>query len=111
MTSPTPAALWQNPRTASLVTLSLVFLVGILVGAVIHDMLHNPAVTPVNISESRLAKELDLTPAQREQVHTILGDFSRYYQDVMLTGKGSIYRILNDDQKRKFEKMLEDARR
>ena len=50
-------------------------------------------------------------PALCSQLRTILDDFSRYYQDVMLTGKGSIYRILNDDQKRKFTKMLEEAQR
>ncbi len=117
----TPASVgaFQNPKTASIVTLALVFLVGALVGAVamnlgIHNPLHKAAPwTPAGKEAAiqRYTKELDLTPAQSDQLRTILDDFSRYYQDVMLTGKGSIYRILNDEQKQKFEKMLADAQR
>ena len=113
------AGTMQNPKTASIVTLTLVFLVGALVGAVamnlgVHNPLHKAAPWSTSGKEAALArytKELDLTPAQADQMRTILDDFSRYYQDVMLTGKGSIYRILNDDQKRKFAKMLEEAQR
>jgi Spy/CpxP family protein refolding chaperone len=107
---------FQNPKTTSIVALTLVFLVGALVGAVamnmgIHRVMHPPW-TPAGKEATiqRYTKELDLTQAQSEQLRVILDDFSRYYQDVMLTGKGSIYRILNDEQKQKFEKML-DAKR
>ena len=80
----------------------------------VHNPLHKSAPWSTAGKEAALArytKELDLTPAQADQMRTILDDFSRYYQDVMLTGKGSIYRILNDEQKRKFAKMLEEAQR
>ena len=113
------AGTMQNPKTASIVTLTLVFLVGALVGAVamnlgVHNPLHKASPWSTAGKEAALArytKELDLSPAQADQMRTILDDFSRYYQDVMLTGKGSIYRILNDDQKRKFAKMLDEAQR
>lgn len=110
----------QNPKIGIAFTLVLVFLVGAVVGAlamnmgVVHKGLHRvPFWTDPGkeISLHRLQKELDLTPAQTEQLKTALDDFSRYYQDVLAIGKTSIYKILNDEQKRKFDRMMNDAQK
>ena len=107
----------QNPRTAFLVTMGLVFLVGVAAGALamkvgVHKGLHSAAFWTEpgkDISIHRLQKELDLTPEQTEQLRTALADFSRYYLDVLATGKTSIYKILNEDQKRKFDRLLSES--
>ena len=107
----------QNPRTAFVVTMGLVFLVGVAAGALamtvcVHKGLHSAAFWTdpgKDISIHRLQKELDLTPEQTEQLRTALADFSRYYLDVLATGKTSIYKILNEDQKRKFDRLLSES--
>jgi len=40
----------------------------------------------------------------------ILDDFGVYYRNVLSDGKARILRILNDDQKRKFDRLLEEQR-
>lgn len=115
-------ATWRNPRI--LLTLSMVFLSGVIVGALVmrvgvHDVLHKPA--PYwqeggkEISLQRLTQELSLTPPQAQQLEIILDDFVMYVQtlqgqmdEVRATGKNRILRILDDEQKRKFERMLGD---
>jgi Spy/CpxP family protein refolding chaperone len=109
----------QNPKTGILVTLALVFLAGVVAGALVmnlgaHKGLHREAFWTDpgrDISLHRLQRELDLTPAQTEQLKTALDDFSRYYQDLLATGKTSIYKILNDEQKRKFDRLLNEAQK
>ena len=34
-----------------------------------------------------------------------------HYQDVLATGKTSIYKILNDDQKRKFDRLVTQSQK
>jgi hypothetical protein len=109
----------QNPKVGIAFTLVLVFLVGAVVGALamnlgVHKVLHRaPFWTDPGkqISLQRLQKELDLTPDQTEQLKTALDDFSRYYQDVLAIGKTSIYKILNEQQKRKFDQLMNDAQK
>ncbi len=67
------------------------------------------------ISLLRFKKELALTPAQTEELELVLDDFMKYYQmlqsqmdDVRAMGKTRILRVLDDAQKRKFEKMLSE---
>ena len=121
MSSP-PHASWQNPRV--LTTLLLVFLCGSLAGALVmrygvHTAMHKapPAWTEGGreISLQRFEKELDLTPDQSREMERILDDFMMYYHtlqsqmdEVRGTGKERILRILNDDQKKRFEGMLQD---
>ena len=109
----------QNPKVSIAFTLVLVFLVGAVVGALamnlgVHKGLHRvPFWTDPGkqISLQRLQKELDLTPEQTEQLKTALDDFSRYYQDVLAIGKTSIYRILNDRQQQKFDRLMNEAQK
>ena len=55
-----------------------------------------------------MTRDLDLTPAQTEQMETILDDFAKYYRTVLSDGKSRILQILNEEQKRKFEKVLQE---
>jgi hypothetical protein len=64
----------------------------------------------------KFKKELDLSPTQAEEFGRIIDDFMSYYQvaeatmqDVRATGKTRILKILNEDQKKKFQRMMNDA--
>jgi uncharacterized membrane protein len=119
---PDCSAPWRNPRV--ILVLLLVFLSGAVSGAMV---LRSGVLSPAKkssgamlwteggkeISLQRFRKELDLTPAQAQQVETVLDDFMRYYQTLQLqmdevraSGKDRIMRILREDQRRKFEQML-----
>ncbi len=118
---PDCTAPWRNPRVVAV--LLLVFLSGAIAGALVMRttvFASNRKSPPVwteggkDISLQRLKKELDLTPAQAEQVETVLDDFMRYYHtlqsqmdEVRANGKDRLFRILREDQRRKFEQMLE----
>ena len=123
MTSPHPVT-WQNPRI--LLTLLIVFLCGASAGMVVmamgaHQRMHEsarPSLTDVKReSVKRFKTELNLTPQQAEQLDTILDDFFTYYHtlqaqldDVKASGKERILRILDEDQKHKFEKILAELK-
>jgi hypothetical protein len=57
-------------------------------------------------SRKRIFDEIGSGIELRMMPHVALADFSRYYLDVLATGKTSIYKILNEDQKRKFDNLL-----
>jgi hypothetical protein len=102
-----------------LLPLLTVFLSGLIVGALgVHRLVHQPPPQPSwkesgkEIALEHLKKELDLTPAQTEQLETILDDFFTYYHslqaqldDVRALGRQRIMRLLNEEQRRKFEKL------
>ncbi|MFN7994563.1 MAG: hypothetical protein U0Q18_13235 [Bryobacteraceae bacterium] len=104
-----------SPQVTGLSILLLVFLCGAVAGAVAmnfgHSKLHP---TPFWKDSARteylntISKDLDLTAQQREQMDSILKDFAQYYQTVLSDGKARILNILNEDQKRKFYKMLKE---
>lgn len=110
--------LWENRKITCVFVLATVFLAGAVAGALAMNLgadhiLHkhafwNPAGR--DLALQRLEKELDLTPTQTDQLRTILDDFGKYYQGVLASGKNSIFAILDDRQKRKFEKLLIEAR-
>ena len=116
-----PAALpfWASPKLAGVGMLLLVFLSGAVAGAVAmnlgaHNRLHPLPFWKDNAKAEYLKtvqKELDLTPEQTVQMESILDDFAKYYQTVLSDGKARIFNILNDDQKRKFEKLLKERQR
>ncbi len=113
---------WRNPKILAL--LCLVFLLGATCGALtmrfgLHQALHRgvPAWREggKDISIHRLRKELDLSEAQAEQMEIVLDDFMTYIQtlqaqmdDVRSTGKARIMRILNEEQRRRFDKIMTD---
>jgi len=114
---------WQNPRIVLL--LSLVFLCGAVSGALVFRLAFAPVsaakVGPYwekggrEISLQRFKKELNLTPAQADEIESVLDDFVMYYQmlqsqmeEVRGNGKSRIVQALNPDQRQKFERMLDE---
>jgi len=129
-------ATWQNPRVLGL--LLLIFLVGAAAGAVVMKLADRAMVAQAmtEVAHSRetaksadLARnrdltlqhfktELNLTPKQTEQVQLILDDFLKYMQtlqdqmdDTRALGKQRILRVLTDEQKLKFEKVMSDLQK
>ena len=113
---------WRDPRI--LVMLLVVFICGATAGMLVmalgaHRMMHAHAQPSTwkdagkEASVQRFQKELSLSPSQTEQLETILDDFFTYYHtlqaqldDVRASGKQRILRILDEDQKKKFEKIM-----
>jgi len=108
-----------DPRFLASVTLALVFLCGGAVGALVMDLrVHNRAAAPAFDTPQgkaaffeRMNRELALTPAQSEQMQSILSDFWDYYRTVLSDGKSRIEQILTPDQRRKFEQILQEQKR
>jgi Spy/CpxP family protein refolding chaperone len=105
-----------DPKVACMITLTLVFLCGAAAGAVVmnfgvHNRLHKPSFDTAVGRElyfSRMQRELNLTPAQQEQMESILNDFWQYYRTVLSESKAKVEQILNDEQRRKFERILQE---
>jgi hypothetical protein len=108
-----------NPRVAGVTVLTLVFLCGVAAGALAmhlgwHNSLHQPkfdSATGRALYFEHLRKQLDLTPAQAEQMQSILNDSWQYYRTVLSDSKYRIDQVLNEEQRRKFERILQDAQR
>ena len=114
---------WRNPRV--LLSLTLIFLCGVVGGAMVMRFAVHGIVDKGEtglpggekaIALERMTKELDLSTDQRRELETVLDDFVMYVQtlqaqmdEVRANGKQRILRILNDQQKQKFEKMLVDV--
>jgi Spy/CpxP family protein refolding chaperone len=112
---------WRSPRV--LLTLLLVFLAGAAAGALgmrygIYGWRARSG-DPYwkeggkEISLQRFRRELDLTPEQAQQMEGVLDDFVLYYQtlqtqmdEVRASGKERIVRILNPEQRRKFDGIM-----
>jgi len=108
-----------SPKLVATVSLTLVFLCGGVVGALVMDLgVHNRQRPPAFETAQgqtqyfeRLQKELNLTPSQAEQVKSILGDFWQYYRTVLSECRGRIDTILTPEQRVKFEQLLQDQKR
>ncbi len=111
---------FRGQKWACVGTLVLVFLCGALTGgalmttSVAQRRLHRsvPFWTDAGrqISLERWKNDLHLTPAQSEEISSILEDFAKYYRTVTSEAKVRVLRILDDDQRKQFEKMLRDTR-
>jgi hypothetical protein len=107
-----------DPKVACAVALTLVFLCGGALGALVMDIrIHNRFRPPVFDTPAgkalyfeRLQRELDLTPTQSEQIQTVLNDFWQYYRTVLSDSKQRVEQLLTDEQRVKFEKMLQQQR-
>lgn len=113
---------WKSPRI--LYTLLFVFLSGAVCGAITMRIGYPPERHRAGpywkqggreIALDKFKRELDLTASQTSEMETVLDDFMMYYQtlqaqmdDVRATGKTRIMRILNDDQKKKFDRMVNE---
>ena len=111
-------SLW-NARVTCGVTLALVFLCGAVIGALVLDFgVHGRGQvaafdTPQGKAAyfQRMQKELDLTPAQSEQIGLILNDFWQYYRTVLSDAKQRIEVLLTPEQKVRFERLLQDQKK
>jgi len=97
------------------VTLSLIFLCGAAAGALVmdlrvHDRLRPPILDTAagkTLYFQRLQKELDLTPAQSEQIESVLNDFWQYYRSVMSDSRQRVEQLLTEEQRKKFARLLQ----
>ncbi|HYA18684.1 MAG TPA: hypothetical protein VEF06_14525 [Bryobacteraceae bacterium] len=119
---PSDMAAVSLPRPAervAIISLCLVFLCGMVVGAVamsvtghagLHATAHGttPPVGHLSMSVTEWKEKLELTDEQTVQLTSILDDFSRYYDNVLADGNTRIMQILNPEQKRRFERMLRE---
>jgi hypothetical protein len=112
----TVARAW-DPRVVCAVTLALVFLCGAATGAVVmsfgglHARLHQPGFDTAAgkaLYYTRIQKELDLTPAQMEQMQSILNDLWKYYRMVINDSRVRVEQVLTEDQRKKFERILQE---
>jgi len=114
------AAAWQASRMTCVMTVTLVFLSGAIAGAVVmnlggHKWMHRSAVPfwtegGKEVWLQRWKKDLNLTPNQTEEMKLILDDFGVYYRNVLSDGKARILKILDEEQKRKFNNLLDQQR-
>jgi len=91
-----------------------VFLCGSAAGALIMDRgVHRNHMPSFETQDGKalyfqkMQQELNLTPEQSEQMQSVLNDFWQYYRTVLSDGKQRVEALLNDEQKQKFEKMLQ----
>jgi hypothetical protein len=104
-----------DPKVACGIALLLVFLCGAAAGALVMDFgVHRTSRIPSFETPAgkalyfeRMQRELNLTPAQSEQMQSVLNDFWQYYRTVLSDGKQRVEALLNDEQRVKFEKMLQ----
>jgi Spy/CpxP family protein refolding chaperone len=107
------AALPRPNEKIAILSFVLVFLCGVVLGAVVmsflgHGTMHGapPVSTGLSMSVREWKDQLDLTDQQTVQLTSVLDDFSHYYDNVLADGQTRIMQILNPEQQRKFEQML-----
>lgn len=112
------AALPRPAERTAIVTLLLVFLCGMVAGAVVmsvsgHASLHRTRAVPsgYSLSVDEWKSTLDLTDEQTAELTSILDDFARYYDNVLADGNSRILQILKPAQRIKFEQMIRDHKR
>jgi hypothetical protein len=112
MVTSTRAGGCQTSRAAIVATVVLVFLTGAIAGAVANHKWIHPQPVPFwteggkEVWLQRWKRELDLTPQQAQEMTLILDDFGTYYRNVLSDGKARILRVLDEDQKKKFDRLL-----
>ncbi|MGB9605029.1 MAG: hypothetical protein ACP5U2_15390 [Bryobacteraceae bacterium] len=117
------AAYLRNPRV--LLTLLLVFICGAAAGVAAMSIAGHRLQNPQRLSWKeggkqvtleRLKKELDLTPQQAAELERVLDDFFTYYHtlqaqldEVRASGKDRILRLLDEKQRQKFQRMMDEV--
>jgi hypothetical protein len=100
---------WRNPRVLAI--LLLVFLSGAICGGLAMRWMHPKRDDPV-LSYDKLKTDLSLRPEQCQRLKQILADMARYHQDLQAqledwqaTGRNNIIKILDPDQRARFEEI------
>ena len=112
------AARW-NTRTVCALTLALVFLCGGVLGAVamdfvVHGRQRPPAFdTPSGKAQyfDHLKQELNLSPAQAEQMESILNDLWFNYRSFLNDSTLRVEQLLTPEQRVKFQQILKEQKR
>ena len=111
---------WSNPKVLAAVL--LVFLCGAAFGALalrLTTRTPSRATGPDSVAKSvaRFQQELNLSSEQAGKLEIILDDYMKYMHDlqsqmddVRVHGKEMVLKILNEDQRKKFEKLIADAK-
>jgi Spy/CpxP family protein refolding chaperone len=111
---------WSNPKV--LAALLLVFLCGAAFGALALRLATRPpgrtnGPDSVGKSVARFQQELNLSSEQAGKLEIILDDYMKYMHDlqsqmddVRVHGKEMVLKILNEEQRKKFEKLIADAK-
>jgi hypothetical protein len=112
------AALPRPNEKIAILSFLLVFLCGVVLGAVVmsfsgHARLHGtpPVANGLAMSVREWKDQLNLSDQQTVQLTSILDDFSHYYDNVLADGNSRIMQILNPEQRRKFELMLREHKK
>lgn len=115
---------WSHPRVLG--TLLLVFLAGIGTGALAMKLTARRAAIArggigsldKKVALDQFKKDLDLSSAQVEKIEIVLDDFMKYVHDLQNQmdetrryGREKIVSVLNEDQRKKFEKTLAELQR
>ncbi len=103
------SALPRPAERVAILSLSLVFICGILLGALAMSLIHphlHP--NPTGMSTSEWKQKLDLSDEQVSQLTSVLDDFSTYYDNLLADGNTRILQILKPEQKVKFERMMSE---
>ena len=77
----------------------------------VHKSLHQQPAFDTPAGKARyfehMRKDLDLTPAQAEQIESLLNDFWQLYHTVLSDSKQRVEQLLNEEQRKKFEILLQ----
>ncbi len=110
---------WSQPRFLAL--LLLVFISGMACGLLTMRIKTRQAASRAGMARienkkntlASFKKELNLTPLQEEKIEIVLDDFMKYVHDLQVQmdetrshGRDQILKILDDEQKKKFETLL-----
>lgn len=113
---------WSNPRLIA--TLVLVLLIGMATGVLTMRLRTRQSASRAGMARlenkkvalNSFKKELNLSVQQEEKIEIVLDDFMKYVHDLQVQmdetrshGKDQILKILNDEQKKKFETLLANS--
>jgi Spy/CpxP family protein refolding chaperone len=112
VTLPRPA------ERAAIFSFLLVFLCGVVAGALVMSLAKNagmhgaaPVSSGFSMSVTEMKNGLNLTDEQTRQLTSILDDFSHYYDYLLADGNSRILQILDPDQKKLFQQLLQQHRK
>jgi len=110
VTLPRPA------ERAAIFSFVLVFLCGVVVGALVMSLSKTHANPPASsglsmFSVTEMKRELKLSDEQTRQVTSVLDDFSTYYDNLLADGYSRILQILDPDQKKRFAQLIQQHRK
>jgi hypothetical protein len=111
-------ALPRPAERVAIVSLLLVFLCGSVFGAIAMSYWQRTGVrgdtggtSGLSISVREWKQQLDLSDEQTKKLTSVLDDFSHYYDNLLADGNSRILLILNDEQKRKYQQMIQRHRK